>query len=322
MTDLTLVWPVSRERLANGTEYVVAGGLIAAPQADADELLRRGYIRHPYAAALGGSAAAATTRSLTLNSALLPDETGLSDSDEYELGMKFTVNVAGHITAIRFYKDAADATPTHTGRIWNRDTSAQIASVVFTGETASGWQQQTLASPLAVVPGVSYAVSVNIANGTGSGGAWVRTPTGFPTTIGLFTATQGVLPTTERQANYFRDVVFEVDASSGPVPVDVSNFRLPNIVYANNSGRTIHATYSARLACVAAGNAIVRSKVDSSDTPSAIVGAFGLFPGLADETNAGQIVAHIPAGQRHIAAVETSGGGALQELAHFWETVL
>ena len=62
----------------------------------------------------------------------------------YELGTRFTSAVAGQITAIRFYK-AANESGTHTGRIWSA-SGQQLASVVFSGESASGWQQQALAT--------------------------------------------------------------------------------------------------------------------------------------------------------------------------------
>ena len=68
----------------------------------------------------------------------------------YELGTAFTSDITGQITAVRFWK-ASNETGTHTGRIWS-STGTLLASVVFANETASGWQQQALTTPLAIAP--------------------------------------------------------------------------------------------------------------------------------------------------------------------------
>ena len=77
----------------------------------------------------------------------------------YELGVKVTVDQPMQLTAVRFYKDGHE-TGTHVGRIWT-SSGLPLASVTFTNETASGWQQQTLSSPLQLQPGTVYVVSVN-----------------------------------------------------------------------------------------------------------------------------------------------------------------
>lgn len=131
----------------------------------------------------------------------------------YELGTGFTSSVNGQITAIRFYK-APGETSTHTGRIWN-DSGQQVASVVFTGETASGWQEQALATPLAVTATTKYTVTVNTTNtyyAATDGGLNSATTNGYLTTVvggnGRY-GPVGSFPTSSWQnSNYFRDVVF------------------------------------------------------------------------------------------------------------------
>jgi hypothetical protein len=71
--------------------------------------------------------------------------------------MKFRTTQNGYITAIRYYK-IAGTTGTRTGRLWT-NTGTQLAAATFTGETASGWQQVSLSSPVAVTAGVTYVVS-------------------------------------------------------------------------------------------------------------------------------------------------------------------
>ena len=63
-----------------------------------------------------------------------------------ELGLKFTSDVAGQITAIKFYKGATN-TGTHTASLWS-STGTLLASVTFSNETASGWQTATLSTPV------------------------------------------------------------------------------------------------------------------------------------------------------------------------------
>lgn len=71
--------------------------------------------------------------------------------------MKFQANQNGFITGIRFYKGPQN-TGAHTGKLWT-STGTLLASVTFTGETASGWQQKTFASPVAITANTTYIVS-------------------------------------------------------------------------------------------------------------------------------------------------------------------
>ena len=61
----------------------------------------------------------------------------------YEMGVRSRCSRPLQLTAIRFYKDAGE-TGTHTGRVW-KPSGQVIGQTTFTGESASGWQQQSLA---------------------------------------------------------------------------------------------------------------------------------------------------------------------------------
>ena len=159
------------------------------------------------------ASAAAASQSLftTQTPAILNARDGVSVN--YELGMSFTSTVAGQITHVRFWK-ASSESGTHTGRIWS-GTGTLLASVVFTGETASGWQQQALATPLAIAANTTYVVSVNTGNAyyvaTNSGLATQITNQNLRSVVGTNGryGTSGTFPTGSWQAsNYFRDVVF------------------------------------------------------------------------------------------------------------------
>jgi hypothetical protein len=77
----------------------------------------------------------------------------------YELGLRFLSSAPGEVIALRFWKDTNE-TGTHTGRLWTA-SGGLLASVVFAGETASGWQEQALAAPVAISADTEYVVTVN-----------------------------------------------------------------------------------------------------------------------------------------------------------------
>ena len=162
----------------------------------------------------------------SLMGTLAPAQTGLPVQDgrggagpwSYEMGTKITVTKDSDLTSLRFYKDAGE-TGTHVGRVWT-EGGAQIASVTFTGETASGWQKQALASPVTLAAGTNYVVSVGL-NAT-----FVDTVSGLATPIvsgplksvgaGLFGNSAGTFPTQSwNNSNYFVDGV--VSAAAAPL---------------------------------------------------------------------------------------------------------
>lgn len=127
------------------------------------------------------------------------------NSTGIEVGMNFTASTAGTVTAIKFYKQAAN-TGTHTGSLYD-GSGNKLASVTFTNETATGWQTMPVNIAIAAGP---YTVSVY-----SSAGWYSYDNTGFKTPVknGVLTGTKGVYiygqgyPTsTYQQSNYFVDV--------------------------------------------------------------------------------------------------------------------
>lgn len=153
-----------------------------------------------------------------------PAVASANDGQPIELGMKFRPLVNGEVTGVRFYKGAAN-TGTHVGNLWS-GAGVPLASVTFAGETASGWQEATFASPVAVTAGETYVISYFSAGGgyaytqnyftsaleraplralasgeDGPNGVYLYGSTGFPTS-------------TYQASNYWVDVVFST--ASGP----------------------------------------------------------------------------------------------------------
>jgi hypothetical protein len=149
----------------------------------------------------------------TLFTTQVPTIPGGNDGVDYELGTALQSDVPGYITGVRYWKAAGD-TGLHTGKIWS-NAGALLASVAFTNETDSGWQQQALAAPLAISANTTYIVSVNTA-----AQFYVATAGGLASQIvnqdlssvvgnnGVF-GSAGSFPSSTFGGNsYFRDVFF------------------------------------------------------------------------------------------------------------------
>jgi hypothetical protein len=80
-----------------------------------------------------------------------------------ELGVKFRSSIPGYVTGLRFYKSAGN-TGTHVGNLWS-ETGQLLATVTFTNETPSGWQQISFSQPVAIAANTVYVASYHCPNG-------------------------------------------------------------------------------------------------------------------------------------------------------------
>jgi phosphodiesterase/alkaline phosphatase D-like protein len=92
-----------------------------------------------------------------------PTNVATPDSNAVELGMKFRSDSSGQVTGVRFYKGSTN-TGTHVGKLWT-STGTLLASVTFSNETASGWQEALFSSPVSISPNTTYVVSYYAPNG-------------------------------------------------------------------------------------------------------------------------------------------------------------
>jgi len=108
-------------------------------------------------------------------------ESNYNNNQPLELGVRFHVTQPGVISSVRFYKGTSN-TGQHIGHLFNEGTSTLIGTTTFSGESASGWQQQDFASPIPVMPGNIYVISVFMQSGMyaasaqGFGAGLDRTP--------------------------------------------------------------------------------------------------------------------------------------------------
>lgn len=163
-----------------------------------------------------------------------------TDASQVELGMKFTVNTPGSVTAIRFYKNPSND-GAHSAHLWDGNGTL-LASANFTGESASGWQQANFAAPVALTPGTTYIASYHSLHFYNSDFNYFATSR----TCGAVTAPSsaaaggngvfayggpGTFPTESfLNSNYWVDVVFSRAGGAGNLPptaVGNSGFTTP-----------------------------------------------------------------------------------------------
>jgi hypothetical protein len=162
----------------------------------------------------------AGTASSLFNASDTPGTVTLNDPNAIELGVKFQSSVAGTVTAIRFYKSPQN-TGTHVGNLWS-GTGTLLASATFSGETASGWQQVNLSTPISINANTIYVVSYhtsvgfysadnNYFTGAHTNGSSLTAPaTGSSGGNGVYAyGSTSSFPTISYQgSNYWVDVVF------------------------------------------------------------------------------------------------------------------
>ncbi|MGZ4723657.1 MAG: Ig-like domain-containing protein, partial [Ilumatobacteraceae bacterium] len=178
-----------------------------------------------------------------------------SDSTAGELGVKFRSDVAGFVTGIRFYKTTGN-TGAHTGTLWST-TGANLATVTFSGESATGWQEAIFDSPVAIDAGVTYVASYHTssgryATGTSFVAAGVDSPPLHALTGGLdgpngvyMYGPGGTYPTDSfGSSNYLVDVVFQNSVGPDTTPPTISGRSPASAVIGVAVGADVTATFN------------------------------------------------------------------------------
>jgi hypothetical protein len=166
--------------------------------------------------------------------AVTPSIVASGDTAAVELGVRFRSDVTGYITGLRFYKGSPN-TGVHVGNLWS-NSGTLLASATFTGETASGWQQVTFASPVAVTAGTTYVASYFAPNGNYSMDLdyfasvaadnaplhFLRDGVDGANGVYLYSTTSAFPTSSFRSSNYWVDVVFDTNAASTAALASVS----------------------------------------------------------------------------------------------------
>ncbi|MFZ3210109.1 MAG: carboxypeptidase regulatory-like domain-containing protein [Terriglobales bacterium] len=152
------------------------------------------------------------------NNNTIPGTPSFNDPSPAELGVTFYSDVAGTISAVRFYKGSSN-TGTHIGNLWS-NTGANLASATFSNETATGWQQVNFATPVPITADTTYVASYYTPTGnyaadndyfaTGYDNTPLHAPqNGALSANGLYVYDANAFPTnTYESTNYWVDIVF------------------------------------------------------------------------------------------------------------------
>ena len=219
---------------------------------------RAKFFRHLPAVLLGlaivlACSASAKAQQTIWPSTIVPATVDSGSSGPVELGVLFKADTNGIISAIRFYKSAAN-TGVHVGHLWSH-AGALLATVTITGETASGWQQANFSTPVAIAANTVYIVSYQTSIGHWSvnwnyfATSGVNNPplhalqNGSGTPDGVW-GSAGTFPTNTNASNYWVDVVF----SAAGVPPSITTQPVSQTVTAGQTATfSVAATGSAPL---------------------------------------------------------------------------
>ena len=187
-----------------------------------------GYAFTPATAAVSISGANSSpvnftaTKAVSLwSNATTPATASDPDSSSVQLGLTFYSDVAGSVTAVRFYKGSGN-TGTHVGQLWT-STGTSLANATFTGETSTGWQQANFASPVHIAANTNYVISYLAPNGYYADDQYYSWSTLSAAPLHVSGASPGVFAYGSTNAfpkgvwnssNYFVDLVFVPDSVS------------------------------------------------------------------------------------------------------------
>ena len=141
-------------------------------------------------------------------------------------------SVAGYITGILFYKGASN-TGTHVGHLWDANGNL-LATATFANEAASGWQQVTFASPVAIAADTVYIASYFAPNGgyaadgayfassAFSSGPLTALSTATPGGNGVYVDGGGFPTNSFNATNYWVDVDFNPGNVNVPPPTVIA----------------------------------------------------------------------------------------------------
>lgn len=148
-----------------------------------------------------------------------PAVASASDTHSTDVGVRFQSDVAGQVIGVKFYKGSGN-TGTHIGYLWS-NTGTQLASVTFTNETSSGWQEAMFSTPVDISANTPYVVSYiapvghysythsYFASAPHSNGDLTASQDTVSSHNGVYTYTAGAFPSSSYMStNYWVDVDF------------------------------------------------------------------------------------------------------------------
>nr|WP_246018845.1 DUF4082 domain-containing protein [Saccharothrix australiensis] len=159
-----------------------------------------------------------------------PTTPSADDATPVEVGTKVRFNGKGEVLGVRFYKGAGN-TGTHKGSLWS-SSGLLLGTGTFTGETSSGWQTLTFASPVVVQANTTYVVSYYAPNGhyavtpgyfSGQGASYgamraLANGTDGPNGVYRYGAGGGFPQSSFNGANYWVDAIYKNGLNGDTTP--------------------------------------------------------------------------------------------------------
>lgn len=199
------------QRLISVDPVLVAGGIQVTVPASSSKLPPGPYMVF----VLNGNVPSVAAIIRVQNSSLFPTDTPVTTASgagqTWEQGVEFSSSVDGQITHIRFWKAVGEPSGNHIGRIWTA-AGMPLISAAFTNETASGWQEAQLPTPLPITANTRYRVTYNIHNIVAKTFDTLTNPvTSGPLVAwgSRFSTPAGTFPTSGSPSNLFVDVKFK-----------------------------------------------------------------------------------------------------------------
>jgi len=161
-----------------------------------------------------------------------PGITVFNDNQSIQLGMKFSSDISGIVTGVRFYKNTLN-TGTHTGQLYDA-SGGLLAQIVFMNESASGWQQASFSSPVPISANTTYVISYHSPTGNYSSvNPYFNTEKingrlkglmdtdAVPNGVYRYSSTPAFPNQNFQSSNYYVDVVFETGTQADATPPSV-----------------------------------------------------------------------------------------------------
>ena len=162
----------------------------------------------------------------------VPGSQVYNDNQSIQLGMKFSSDVSGLVTGVRFYKHIQN-TGTHTGQLYNSN-GGLLAQIVFSNETAEGWQQASFSSPVPISANTTYIISYHSSTGNYSSVnpyfniervnghlKGLADTDAVPNGIYKYSSTPTFPNENFQSSNYYVDVVFELGTQADVTPPSI-----------------------------------------------------------------------------------------------------
>lgn len=148
----------------------------------------------------------------------------VNESNPIEVGVRFRTSVPGQLSAIRFYKGGAQNAGPHAVSLWGPDGTL-LGTATTAGESARGWQNVALPTPVPLQVDTTYTASYFAGSGYYSltsayfnSGAHTSGPltalanSGAGNGVYRYAATSGYPTGSYNGGNYWVDVVFIADS--------------------------------------------------------------------------------------------------------------